>query len=805
MPGGSEVASLFVTVGADTDRFERGMRGVQSTAAGVGNTLRNLALAAGAALGGAAVIDAALGFDRSMANIRAVTGRTAEEMAALQSEILKIGASSTVGPQAVADAFNDIVGGVEDASTHMAILDAAIATSEAGQADLTATTSGLIAVMNAYGFEADKAMTVSDVFTRTVGVGVGTMDEFVSAMSPIAGQMASAGVEFDDLGTMMAFMTTKGVGASMAATQLRQATIALLNPNERMRTVLRRLGIESGAAAIKQFGLAGVLGQVQNAVGGSVDEMARMMGSVEALNAALIINQPGFEDFMGTFEDGLAGATEAARALQLDSVSAQFDRFKSNLEGLAITVGTALMPVLGTIAQFGVDALNAIVTKGPEIVAGIIDWFGNTQIGQDIEAAAERLQPHIQRFGDLIGQAINGMFAGGTELYPDDWLPMYKITESGFEEVPPDLGIKIGVFFSKFVPAIIESATGIIDTLMAEIGRIGGKVVESLTTFIDGLEIPQPIKDVIDTILMPLQDAFQKLSDINWNNIVIAAGVMGTVAAGIKGLGFALSTIKNILIFDAIVSGLDAIDRIVAALKNKNVEELLRGLGDALVAFGGAVALANLPGVFNKIKDAIGMKGGAGAVGGSGLLGSLGLLGLEIGILFELMEQPWVQEGLSAWEGVFQNLHEMVSYWTGQIIDKIDAAESAIRDFMTTVSDPTFLRMVNEGLPYTVTPTITNPTAPTIQPELGITNPFPTIPAPPRDSGGPVIGGRAYRVGVPELFIPSNSGTAVPLSQLSVGGGGGGVTIPVTVTLDGKVLYSAVVKQDQLANRKTFR
>jgi hypothetical protein len=44
--------------------------------------------------------------------------------------------------------------------------------------------------------------------------------------------------------------------------------------------------------------------------------------------------------------------------------------------------------------------------------------------------------------------------------------------------------------------------------------------------------------------------------------------------------------------------------------------------------------------------------------------------------------------------------------------------------------------------------------------------------APLRDSGGPVTGGQSYRVGVPELFIPSNTGHAIPLDKLPGNGYG---------------------------------
>ena len=90
-----------------------------------------------------------------------------------------------------ADAFYDIVSGVSDATTHMAILSNAMKTATAGQADLKATTSAMVGIMNAYSFSADKATFVSDVLTRSVQSGVLTMGELASAMPQVTGLAAS--------------------------------------------------------------------------------------------------------------------------------------------------------------------------------------------------------------------------------------------------------------------------------------------------------------------------------------------------------------------------------------------------------------------------------------------------------------------------------------------------------------------------------------------------------------------------------------------------------------------------------------
>jgi hypothetical protein len=52
------------------------------------------------------------GFETSMKNIQAITGATGAEIAALSGELLAVGGKSAAGSQVVADAFNDVAGGI---------------------------------------------------------------------------------------------------------------------------------------------------------------------------------------------------------------------------------------------------------------------------------------------------------------------------------------------------------------------------------------------------------------------------------------------------------------------------------------------------------------------------------------------------------------------------------------------------------------------------------------------------------------------------------------------------------------------
>lgn len=239
-------------------------------------------------------VNAAMGFDESLTNTAAVLGLTRDQTAALGDQLLQIGVDSQAGPQAVADAYYDIAGGVANAADHMAIMNASIATAEAGNADLGETTRALISVMNSYEFAANDAAYASDVMTRTVGMGVGTMQDLAGAMPQVAGLANSLGIEFEDLGVMMAYLSTKGNTFSESATQISAMMTAMIKPNKEMTDALTAMGYATGQAAIDALGLQGAYQAMVDA--GYGDKMAAITGSVEALRGVTALTTPVVDD-----------------------------------------------------------------------------------------------------------------------------------------------------------------------------------------------------------------------------------------------------------------------------------------------------------------------------------------------------------------------------------------------------------------------------------------------------------------------------------------------------------------------------
>ena len=333
-------------------------------------------------------INAAMGFDEAMTNTAAVMGLTRDQTAALGDQLLQIGMDSQAGPQAVANAYYDIAGGVADASTHMAIMEAAIATAEAGNADLGETTRALISVMNSYEFAAYDATYASDVMTRTVGMGVGTMNDLAGAMPQVAGLANSLGIEFEDLGAMMAYLSTKGNTFSESATQISAMMTAMIKPNEKMTAALEDLGFATGQAAIDALGLQGAYQAMVDA--GHGDNMAAITGSVEALRGVTALTTPVMDE--------LANSMSPMGPITRDAAT-EIGRMRDTLNAI---------PNIGLMAT-GFGQLGVAMNTMPEATGKTAtNWLGLSNAMWDMPDVGS-----IASNFDLMSASMTDMAKGG--------------------------------------------------------------------------------------------------------------------------------------------------------------------------------------------------------------------------------------------------------------------------------------------------------------------------------------------------------------------------------------------------------
>jgi TP901 family phage tail tape measure protein len=720
---GIKVASLFATIGLEdkmTGALEKAHGSLENFGGGIpgiGAALGGMAVAGVAAAGaiGVASVAMAAKFDSSLKNIQAVTGKTNEEMQALAGELNSLGANSVAGPQKVAEAMYDIVGGVADASTHTAILKAALATSEAGAADLQSTTQGLISVMNSYGYKADQAALVSDVFTSTVGKGVGTMDQFVAALGPITGLASQVGVDFKQLGTAAAFMTTQGFTASAAATRLQAAMTALLKPNSQMTAGLRRMGVESGQAALQQYGLAGTLQRLEKAFQGNTQRMAEALGSTEALGAAMALTKDNFDEFAADFENGLNGATAAAQKVQLSSFNNQLTLLKNHLEAAGVALGSAVLPHLNgllTLINNGINILPNLGKIVTELFKDVVpkDPFGIEKALNGLNAS---IQGPIKTIKDTLQNAFNTIFDNGPT--PDQVRLSKKLGEVLPETLP--FGERISKAINEALPKVQAAVGELLTNVGTWIGTQAQKFIDGFNTLLgqagDWMSSGGPTR-ILNGLQGLISQAATWLSTTGWNNFKTGVEALFTAFQGwigsdgpqkfINGLGSAFSQVGSWLASNAwntIKAGAEALFTAFQGwISSDGPGKLIGGVTTALINLGNWLAgtawtlvSTGLEGLFNGIKGWI-ESGGPGKLIGGITTALLNVAGWLAGTAWTLLSSgiDGLFNGIKDWikgngpakftEGLLTVIGN-VSTWLVETAPK--QIEKGVSDFFTEV------------------------------------------------------------------------------------------------------------------------
>lgn len=512
-----EVAELKAVFTADTSGFHSAVNeihaGLDQSVSKMFN-LRNLTIAGFGAMTAAGVeftrqaIQAGVAWDASMINIRAATGRTSEEMSVLSDQMLEIGRQSREGPQAVAAAMYDVVSAVSDANAQMAILNAGVQLDEAGDAttQLASTVDGLINAMNAYQAEASEAAHFSDVYARSVQVGKGTLEEFVSAISPGLGLMSAMGVSFEEVGASIALFTTRGQTASQGMTKLEGVVNALIKPNAELVKIMDQMGVSSFKAEVESKGLRNTLIELYDALDGNEQALAKVLGTSEALQGAFLLMDDSAGGFFDTYMEGVDGATASQRQIQLEATAAKWDLLKSKISGVSIAVGSELTPALNSVldvAGAGADFILDIF-GGPteeEMMLDIPDphveakqvtipvtttvefMSGDTAYGIWREQFADQMSWEAFR-----GQLDTAMSAAGITDYkyiPAGW--GFELAIDGQTQI--DFGLAMGdVNFTQQDIAMLTNRIEETDSFAQRVGQSTARLIERLNE-IEGIEI----------------------------------------------------------------------------------------------------------------------------------------------------------------------------------------------------------------------------------------------------------------------------------------------------------------------------
>ena len=307
--------------------------------------------------------------------------------------------------------------------------------SEASQFAVTSVASTadsvnlLTAALNAYNLDIDKTEEVSAKFFKTIELGRVRAAEMANTFGRIAVPANQLTIKIEELQAAIAAATIQGLKYNEAATLIRNVLLKLIRPTDAMKELFAQWGVESGEAAIKTFGFAGVLARIEEHAQGSSTELGELFGRIRAITGAMLFAGRGLDRYNNALaeitnaQESYGRATEIVMQnvgkrldiefnkiknfftvdivdkwlRQIDTMFGGFDSITASVKALADTFGQALVAGLmaaGYAIIFVTSNLKTLNTAmHSNIILGLAlgAWYAHNAIIRAGEMNAQRI------------------------------------------------------------------------------------------------------------------------------------------------------------------------------------------------------------------------------------------------------------------------------------------------------------------------------------------------------------------------------------------------------------------------------
>ena len=404
MPENLGQATLRLT--ADSSGLRRGLADAQQKLRQASFALT----AAGAALTAplAAGVKVFGEYEQAMAKVRAVSGATGEEFEALDNIAREMGRTTVFTAREAASALSFMSMAGMEASQSVAALPDVLNLAAAGQLELGNAADIVTNVMAGYGIQSDQLTQAVDVLTfgfTSANTNLQQLGDAFTYAGPVA---KAAGMSFEETAAALSLMGNAGFQGSLAGTALRGAITRMLNPSKEAEDILKRLGVQIFNTEGDMRPLVDIIRDLESGGVTAGDAMTLFGQRAGPALLALIEQGSGALEQMTLDMEGAGGTAERIAKTQLDTLHGQLTLLKSAFEGIAISIGQILVPVI-----------RDLLDKVTPVVQSIVEWTDeNPKLTQAIVMVAGAVGGLLLALGGLgfiigpIGAALAFLASG---------------------------------------------------------------------------------------------------------------------------------------------------------------------------------------------------------------------------------------------------------------------------------------------------------------------------------------------------------------------------------------------------------
>ena len=355
---------------------------VESFGNGFTNVGKKVSVASAAVTAMAAVKTAA-DFESSMSQVQATMGITKDSMSTLDGQSVntmdalsdlakEMGAKTAFSASECAEALNYLALAGYDTQEMADTLPTVLNLAAAGGLDLALASDMVTDAMSALGMKTSDANKMVDQMAKTASstnTSVGQLGEGILTIGATAKTVKGGTAE---LNTALGILANNGIKGAEGGTHLRNVILSLQSPTDTAAAQMEALGLSVYDSEGNMRSLNDVLGDLNTSMDGmTAEEKANIISKIfnktdlSSVNALLANTGDTWTDLQTAIENS-GGAAQQMADTQLDNLKGQLTILKSAVEGFAISIGDALMPMI-----------KNIVAK----IQSFVDWLNNLDEG----------------------------------------------------------------------------------------------------------------------------------------------------------------------------------------------------------------------------------------------------------------------------------------------------------------------------------------------------------------------------------------------------------------------------------------
>lgn len=434
-------------------------------------------------------------FEEGMSNVEALSGATAEEMAALAAEAKELGATTKFTAKEASDAMGYMAMAGWDASDMLSGMDGVMQLAAASGEDLAMVSDIVTDNLTAFGLKASDTARFADVLAAAAtnsNTNVSIMGETFKMSASIAGAL---GYSVEDVATAVGLMANSGVKGSIAGTALKNTFNGLLE------------GVTLTSAAFGEYEYTSIKADgTMKGFRETIDELRvcfdQMTDAERVNNAMALAGQRGYngllailnatdEDYasLASSIDNCTGAAQRMASIKLDNMNGELVLMKSAWDALKTSLGEQFTPVMRELYALGTEVfqgLNEFVKKHPALVkavaaflavlGGVAVALGAYAVAAKIAAAASALlSAAIPGVNIIMGvtAAVAAVTAGIVALVSaaNEGIPSVKELTVAAQEMQDTIEDAKSVYDDTATSTL--AAAGVADTYISKLEEMG--------------------------------------------------------------------------------------------------------------------------------------------------------------------------------------------------------------------------------------------------------------------------------------------------------------------------------------------